>query len=265
MNLIKFLILAATFTFSSVTTPVLADELKIITPYLGTEENTYINETYGLELTDSQTMKGLYFQSIDSEKSQWNIFIYQTSNINSSDLAGVNFIYDHYFGTAPETKNTIGIGFNYLQMNMQAKNVANLEALAIDLDISNFYLRIGRYYFLERNTINYSFLPWFGGQLNQTRGDGRVDFPGPRAADITIDDDQFFWITGINVKSTIHHFLQLEAKYSVTWDHDDHYQKYSAMANLFVTRNFGFSYRFNDHETPVGKDRYHIFGIAAVL
>ena len=45
-----------------INTPVLGAEVRVLAPYFGTEENTYTDDTYGLDLRDSGPMKGLYFQ-----------------------------------------------------------------------------------------------------------------------------------------------------------------------------------------------------------
>lgn len=264
LKLASFLVI--TFYFlANLCTPVLAEKINIITPYFGTEENTYINEQYSLHMKDSQDTHGLYIQSIDPDQYQWNLFIYKTDDINHSNLLGANFIYDHYFGVNEQTKNALGFGLNYFQMDLAGKNIGGLAGFDLSLDISSIYARIGRYYLFDRGNFHSTMMPWIGGQLDQSRGDGRVDFPGPGAADFKIDDNQFSWIGGVNFKTTFNHFLQLDAKHSISYFDDNYFNKSSAMVNFFLTQKWGLSYRYNYLETSVGKDCYHIFGVAVVF
>lgn len=92
-----------------------------------------------------------------------------------------------------------------------------------------------------------------------------VDFPGPGSVAFKANDDQYYWITGLNLKAEFHHFLQLEAKHTITFNRDDYFHKNTAMVNLFLNKNWGLSYRYNDQETTAGKDVYNIFGVAAVF
>ncbi|MGE5607586.1 MAG: hypothetical protein ACM3YE_18075 [Bacteroidota bacterium] len=241
------------------TQPVLAADFAIITPYCGVEDNTYSNKEYGLEMTDSQPTKGLYFQSIDTEKFQWNLFVYRTEDINYSNLAGVNFMFDRYFGAGAKIKNLIGLGTNYLWMDPAEETIpANFQ---LEQEIFSLYLRIGRKYDYNPGGVNCSFLPWIGGQLDQTRG--TVDPPGPNA--FKTDDDQCSWIAGINLKADFHNFLQLEAKHSIAHNKHDTLNKSSAMANLFFTKNLGLSYRYNYQQTTAGKDSYQLLGLAMLF
>jgi hypothetical protein len=73
MNLLKKQIVLVILLSFFCEIPVMAADLKIITPYWGIEENTFQNN--GLKLKDSQEMKGLFIQSINPEKYQWNLFI----------------------------------------------------------------------------------------------------------------------------------------------------------------------------------------------
>lgn len=269
MYLLKKQFYLIVFCLLLTTTPVSAADFKITTPYWGVEENTYVNDKYGLKMEDSQSTQGLYFQSVNPEKYQWNLFVYRTEDINYSDLAGVNFIFDRYFGADADVKNLIGLGMNYIRMDLSGENIptdtGNLGAFQLDQEISSLYLRIGRKYDYNPGGVNCSFLPWIGGQLDQTRGTGLVDPYGPAIIPIKTDDDQYSWIAGINLKVDFHHFLQLEAKHSIAYNNDDTLNRSSAMANLFFTKNLGLSYRYNYHQTTVGKDSYNILGLAVLF
>lgn len=192
MNFQKQLILTVTFLLFF-TAPVLGANLTVITPYWGTEENSYTNTEYGLELKDSQETNGLYIQSINPEKYQWNVFLYRTTDINHSDLWGVNFIYDYYFGKAG-TKNVVGFGMNYLNMGLAGEGIpakaGNLDALKLDLTVFSPYIRLGKYYNFNEENFHCTLLPWIGGEVDQSRGSGLADFPGPGAAVFEIRDEQ---------------------------------------------------------------------------
>ena len=246
-----------------------AGNITVIAPYYGTENNTYVNSEYGLNLEDSAAFKGLYLQSVNPEKHQWNLFLYRTDNINYSDLNGFNFICDYYFGKSHGSKNVAGVGMNYLKLDMKGEQVPTaggpLDAFDLDMDICSFYARVGKYYNYDRGKFNFRFMPWAGGQLNHSRGKGTVDYPGPGKASFKIDNNRYYWITGLNFKADYCHFLQFEAKHCITFDQNDFYHKTTVMVNVFLTRNLGLSYRYNHQETCAGKDSYNLFGIAAVF
>jgi len=270
MNRLKrtifFLVILLSF-FSGIS--VMADDLKIITPYWGTEENTYQNNQYGLNLKDSQTMKGLYLQSIDTERYQWNLFIYRTENINYADLTGVNFIWDCYYGKDTNDKNAVGIGINYLHLDLAGKNVPTsigaLNGFALDQDTSSLYVRFGKYYNHALDDLNWTLMPWLGGQMDHSEGDGLVDPSGHGTITFKVNEDQYYWIAGLNFKADFRHFLQFEAKHTITFNHDDYFHKNTAMINLFVNPNWGLSYRYNNQETACGNDKYHILGLAVLF
>ncbi len=271
MDLLKKLLLAVGLLTILWATPAMAEQITIVTPYWGMEENTYQNDEYGLKLKDTQATKGLYLQSIDTEKYQWNLFLYRTSDINDSDLTGANFIYDYYFAADAKGKNAVGVGVNYLQLDLSGKNLPligspmPLPGFDLDLDVASLYLRAGRYFNYDAGSFQGTVFPWVGGQLDHQTGDGLADYPGPGFAAFKIDDDQYSWIAGLNFKATYHHFLQLDAKHTVTYNHDGYYNKDTAMVNLFFNQRWGLSYRYNYQETSVGNDRYHLFGVAMVF
>lgn len=241
----------------------------VVTPYLGVEKNIYRNRDYGLNLADSATMKGLYVQSVQPGRRQWNCFFYRTADINYSELSGVHAIYDHYFGRSEGRRNVAGIGANYLRLDGAGRQVPTatgiLDGFSLSLDTLSLYARAGRNYDLDRARTRWSVMPWAGFQYDRTRGSGLVDFPGPGTAAFTVDSDRHYLITGLNLKAVIHHFLHLELKHNLTLDRDDTFHKTSAMANIFFTRHLGLSWRYNRQETTVGRDRYHLFGAAVVF
>jgi hypothetical protein len=269
MDQIKKLVFLIILLSSCSGMPVMAEDLKIVTPYWGTEENTYQSNQYGLNLKDSQTMKGLYLQSIDTGRYQWNLFIYRTENINYADLTGVNFICDIYYGKDNNAKNAIGMGINYLHLDLAGKNVPTsmgiLNGFNLAQDTSSFYVRFGKYYKQALANLDWTLMPWFGGQTDHSEGDGWVDPSGHGTIPFKINENQYYWIAGLNFKADYHHFLQVEAKHTITFNHNDYFQKNTAMMNLFLNSHWGLSYRYNDQETASGNDKYHIFGLAVLF
>jgi hypothetical protein len=268
MNYLKNVIVMIALNLGIISAPALAENLKIGTLYQGIEENTYINQTYGMKLNDSQPTNGVYLQSIDPEKYQWNLFVYRTNDINCSDLLGANFIYDRYFGVEDHAKNVIGVGANYFQMDFDGTGIpalmGTLNGFKLDQDIFSLYVRFGRSYSYGENQLRFTVMPWAGGQADQSRGTGQVAF-GPAPVSFEIDEDSYSWIGGVNFRADYHHFLQTEIKHSITYRDDTRYNKSSAMVNFFFTRNWGLSYRYNHIETASGEDNYNIFGIAATF
>lgn len=260
----QLVIVFALFLFA---VPAFGADFTIVTPYLGTENNTYIDDQYGIEFNDSQPTKGLFIQSINPEKYQWNVFLYQTPEINYSRLWGINFIYDRYFGG--DAKNVIGVGANYFEMTLAGEDIStpegNLDAMNMNLTIFSPYIRVGKYFGFGQKQLRWTLLPWIGGQMDISRGSGLIDFPGPGSAPFNINDNQFSWIAGVNLKVDFSHYLQLELKRSVAYHSDQFFNKSSAMMNLFMSRNIGLSYRYNYNETTMGKDSYTMFGMAIVF
>jgi len=60
MSFYKMTIYGIVMVLLFIGTPVSAETLTIVTPYYGTEENTYIDNSYGLKLKDAQNTKGLF-------------------------------------------------------------------------------------------------------------------------------------------------------------------------------------------------------------
>ena len=249
--------------------PALAERITIVTPYCGMEENTYLDDQYGLRLEDSALLKGLYLQAIDTDRYQWNLFVYQTSDINYSDLLGFNFIYDRYFGKSARTQNVAGVGLNYLTVDLAGEHVPTaygpLDALTLDMDTLSLYARVGRYYRREQGGFRWTALPWVGGQWDHSTGDGLADYPGPGSAAFKIDEDRCYAIAGLNLKADYRHFLQAEVKHPLTFDRNDCYHKTVVMVNFFMTRNVGLSYRYCRQGMRDGRDSYSLFGLAMVF
>jgi len=244
------------------------ERITILTPYYGIEENTYFYGKYGVRLEDSAAMKGIYLQSIDTEKYQYNLFLFHTGNINYSNLDGLNFVYDHYFVSSPGKKNVLGAGVNLLRLDLDGRNVpvemGTLDAFSLDMDTYSFFVRAGRYYTAGNDKLKLTLMPWIGAQVYRIRGQGLADYPGPGKAPFSVDSEEYYCIAGIKLMAEYCHFIQGELKYNITFN-DDSYNKLTAMVNFFLSKNIGLSYRFSYQETSVCEDIYHIFGIALVF
>lgn len=249
------------------TSPVLGADLTIIAPYWGNQDYSYTNETLGMELTETLNTRGLFIQSINPDRYQWNLFWYQTNDGNT--INGANFIFDAYFGTDPQHKKVIGIGLNYLEIELSKEGVpvmtGTLEAFNLKQQISSPYLRLGKYYLFEYNQLHCSLLPWIGGQWDRSQGSGTVDYPGPGSVSFSTDSDSSSWLSGLNCKIDLAHFLQLELKHSLAFQHDHRLNKSTAVINLFLSQNVGLSYRYNYHETTTGHDSYQLMGVAIMF
>ena len=270
MNLWKKIILTSVFISACIfALPATAQEFSIVTSYCGVHENSFVDANYGLKLNDSQSIYGMFVQTVNPEKYQWNIFLYQTEDINYSDIWGFNLIYDWYFGSDKQNKKVVGVGINYIETDLSGKNVpfhsGQLEGFDLELRVVSPYIRGGKYYNFGQDRLGGRILPWVGMQLDVSRGTGSVDFQGPGAASFEINDNKLSLITGGNIRMNFSHFLQADAKYSVAYSSGDLLDKRSLVMNLFLTRSVALSYRYKYHETPMGSDSNNMLGIAMVF
>ncbi len=243
------------------------DTIRIITPYIGYIKNIYENPEQNLNLDDSSLLKGLYVQWINTERFQWNTFIYQSSDINYSTLWGGHFIFDYYVGKREGGKYLIGAGVELIRLDMDAgNNISGLSNFQLVNNIFIPYLRVGKYFLFGRDILRFSFLPWAGIQPQWIRGDLSFDIPFPPfAVKDDIKEQDVFALAGINTKATFFHFLEIEGKYRAAFNSADYLSTVSSMVNLYFTRHWGLSYRYKYMETTSGVDSYHIGGIAFIF
>jgi hypothetical protein len=251
----------------SISSLLYSKDIRIVTPYLGKIKNIYENKEQDLDLEDSSLMKGLYLQWIGPEKYQWNVFVYQSSDINLSTLWGAHFIFDYYYDVQRKHKNVIGTGFEMIRINMDAEN--NFTPLSDFTLVNNIYavfIRTGRYFLFGSRNIDYTLLPWLGFELESVRGDISFVPPGPPTTEQEdIKSDYVFSIAGLNFKSRIYHFIEFEVKYAAHFNCDDFLSDVSTMTNIYVSRHWAASYRFKYMENIFGSNRYHIWGVAYVF
>jgi len=256
-----------------------AETIRVITPYLGTVENDmsrtmeHDGHSFELKLKDNSLFKGLYFQSINPDKYQWNAFVYNSEDLNYSSLWGTHFIFDYYLGIKKNSKYVIGAGMEFLKMDTDAESLAIDIGMVFDLNIKNFklsqniyapFIRGGKYFYLGDDKIKYSFLPWLGLESDIVRGD--IDFTilgTPFPITETTDEDSFHALAGLNFKATFYHFIDLKLKYhcKVDLQESDTYDVASGMLNIYFNRSWGISYRTKYMKSAEMENFYHIGGV----
>ena len=243
-----------------------AENIRILSPYVGYVENTYQSSEYPIDLDDSSLMKGLFFQWVNPQRYQWNTFIYQSSDINYSTLWGGHFIFDLYFGVRERGKFVVGTGIEYVRLDMDAGDkISPLTDFELLNNIIVPYARFGRYFKFGGDRLNVSVLPWAGIQPEWVRGDISFTPPGPTPIDDKIEEDDIFGIAGLNTSVSILHFVTVDAKYRASFDANEFFSSVDTMLNVFFTRHWGLSYRFKYSETSTGSTSYHIGGVAYVF
>ncbi len=250
-----------------------AENVRIAVPYLGVATNAYENDAYDLDTSDSALMEGFFFQWVNPELFLANAFIYHSADINYSRLWGGHLIGDFYVWSNRLGKAAVGAGIEVIRLDMDAGDEFS-DSYVYDFELPTTmtipYVRAGHYFYLgSRERVALSVFPWVGAEYDITRGEVSlvVDPPGPPpvTVDESIDDETLYGIVGINLGATIARFVELQAKYRLTFNADDLLHTFDAMANLYFSRSWGLSYRFKHMQTTSGSTSYHILGIAYVF
>jgi hypothetical protein len=244
-----------------------ASSVRIVTPYLGALTNTYTDEEQGLDLEDTALLKGLYLQWVDTERFQSNFFLYQSSNINYSNIWGFHILFDWYYDVQENQKNIIGVGTEYVGIRMDAgSNFTPLTDFTLTNNVIAPFLRAGRYFYFGPSTFRSYLLPWFGFEYELVRGDVSFLPPGPPmpvARDIHAD--YLLGLIGLKYKTVIHYFLDIELKSSLAFNAEDVLTRVGAMVTLYLGRHWGLSYRFLYTENISGTNLYNLGGVAVVF
>lgn len=248
-----------------------AQSMWIVTPYLGTLKNHL--EMDANPLKDDAIMAGLYVQFMNPEQYQWNAFLYGSRDINESDLLGTHFILDKYLNPQQSGMWAIGAGFDWIQIKTKADNLGTLQNFSMSNNIYAPYIRGGRYLNFGSKNLKHSVFPWIGYEHDILQGDLSFNLPSfapgmpPQSINESLNDTYSFALAGITFSSTLYHFIQIKLKYHVKIDlnHDEMHDQISGLVNLFATRKIGLSYRFKYMEEVIGKNTYHIGGVAFVL
>ena len=249
-------------------------DMRIIVPYVGTYSETREVDQAG-EIDDTGLFTGLYFQWINPESYQWNAFAYYVPDVNYASTLGGHFIFDKYFGHSPSGKFLVGAGLEALRVTMDAGGEFDTPPVEIDeFDMSMTllipYARFGKYFTAKAGPADFSALPWIGIQPQWLWGDlemkGTMPFPPFAFSEETsLDDSALYWIAGLNLKVTLYHFIDLEAKYQATFDDADYFNTWSGLANVYLNRSWGLSYRLKLMETGQGDSFQHYVGVAYVF
>lgn len=246
-----------------------AKEMLIIAPYGGTITNTLNHPDYNLDLKDSAPMYGGYAQWINSEKFQGNIFYYKSSDINYSNFKGIHAIVDWYPKVTEKSKYVLGIGVEKIRVNMDAgSNLSGMTSFVMDNDILYYYMRAGQYRYFETGNVKGSLLPYIGYSYEQVDIDLEIDFINPFAPDqnTSITAKDRYPIAGLNLTTKFHHFVETKLKYMGRFEETNTSNvshSVSALANFFITRNLGLSYRYKYIEHGDSNDKYHLVGLMA--
>lgn len=242
-----------------------ADEMRIVAPYAGILANTTKIEGQP-DAVDSGFLSGLFFQWINTERYQWNAFVYFAPDVNYSSTFGGHFIYDRYFGPDRHGKFVAGLGLEALSVDMDAGDAFGTGLFTMKTSVLIPYLRAGKYFKFSAGPADFSFLPWAGIQPQWVWGDLNM-FPGPFPPPVhtSLDEFVFYGIAGINLKATLFHFVDLEGKYQATFDASDYYSTFNATANLYFSRSWGLSYRFKHMTNSQGSNAFHYIGVAYIF
>jgi hypothetical protein len=247
-------------------------DIRIIAPYYGSINNQLAVENME-DLEDSAPIAGLYFQWVNPERYQWNVFLYQSSNINESDITGSHFIFDFYLGNCPNGKYVIGAGLDIIKIKTDGNISPALQNFKMTNNIYAPFIRAGRYLNFGSEMKKFTILPWIGYEQDIIHGDLGFTVPSmspqmpPMTIDKEIDDDYHYALTGINFKTTLYHFIELSMKYYRKFSLDDgeDLNTLSGMANIYLNRHWGLSYRYKYMEVSVSKNTYHIGGVEFVF
>lgn len=244
-------------------TPARAATLRIITPYVGSITNEYANPAYGLDLKDTGEMSGLYVQWINTERFQANAFYYRAPDINYSLVGGLHLNLDIYFLPRPSGKYVLGAGYEGLSIDMSAgRHIAGLASFDMDNDVRFYFLRAGRYFYFKKGLLDSSLLPYAGYARETVSGDIRLDPLGP-APLMTIDigAKDTHPLAGLNLNATFAHFFDVQAKWMGRFKDGERLDDYSLLANIYLNRHWGLSYRYKYMEYGSSSNRYNLAGL----
>lgn len=251
-------------------------DIRIVAPYAGWLTNVYerSSDMGDIELTDTGLMLGLYAQWIRPGSFQGNVFLYHAPDVNYATLWGLHSNVDFYFGIGPLRNLVVGGGLELLTLDIDAgDNVDNLQDFALQTAIIAPFLRAGKQFPLSNDWAQLVIFPWAGAELDIVRGDLEFVVPAgappqppfPVEQDIDLNDESVYALAGINLRSTLFRFLQLDAKYSAAFTPHTYLPRTSLMANVFFTRNLGLSYRFSSMKNSAGSNLYHLLGVVATF
>jgi hypothetical protein len=250
-----------------------AKEIRLIAPYFGSVRNQLSVEMMD-DLKDTAPLGGIYFQWIQPEKYQWNVFLYQSRDINYSDIFGSHFIVDYYPGRCPcGGLLLVGAGFDYIGIKTDGDVSPGVSEFTMTTHIYAPYFRFGRYIDFGSSVKKVSLLPWGGIEMDMIRGDlGFIVpsmFPGMTVlpVDKEIKNEYTYALIGLNGKATLYHFSEVSVKYyrKFSLNNRNDLNVFSAMLNIYFNRHWGLSYRLKYMEVSVSTNTYHMVGAAFIF
>jgi hypothetical protein len=246
-----------------------AEDIRIVVPYVGTLTDVQAKTANTPELKDTGLLTGLYFQWINPEAYQWNVFAYYAPDVNYTSTIGGHLIYDRYFGHSSSGKFLVGAGLETMRMNMDAGTNLGTDSFDMKMSFLIPYARVGKYFTTKAGPADLSILPWVGVEPQWLWGDLTTVIsmgPGKKMTiEQSLDDSALYAIAGLNLKVNLYHFIDLEGKYQATFDSSDYFNTWNAIANVYLSRHWGLSYRFKYMETSTGENYQNYFGVAAVF
>ena len=247
----------------SLAAPAAAETLRIISPYIGSVTNKYADTDRGLDLRDTAQMRGIYAQWINTEKFQANAFYYGAPDVNYSEVTGLHLNLDFYFRPTPAGKWVAGAGLESLSIDLSAgRNVPPLNSFDMDNDILFYFARAGRYFYYRKGLLDASLLPYAGYAREKVNGEINMDPPGPGTVRVNLDDKDSQPLAGLNLNATIAHFIDLQGKWMGRFKDGERLDEYSLMANFYLNRHWGLSYRYKYMEYGSSSNGYHLGGVA---
>ena len=244
-----------------------SEDIRVACPYVGFLTNKTIDAKNHLNLKDGALMEGVFFQWINPEKYQWNVFIYGSKDINYSDIWGGNAIADYYMKINDHSKWVLGAGTEYMLISMGAGPKLGLDNLEMSNNVLAPYLRFGWQRKISTGKNSVSVFPWAGIEYEKVFGTITVDPPGPFPPPIKSDikDAHTYAMTGLTLKLSAMHIFDVDAKYYAAYNAHNLYNVASGNVNAFLTRHLALSYRLKYMETSEGWDLYNMAGIAFVF
>jgi len=158
----------------------------VVAPYFGPILDETVTDftshktgnTYHLDIQDQSLLKGLFFQWVNTEYYQWNLFFYHAPDVNFSTLFGGHAIVDRYFRVSPIGKWVVGGGMEYLRIDMDAdSNLMVIPHSSIrmfnDFEITNNvyvpFIRGGYRFQYKKGFVSLAAMPWIGLQYEGVR------------------------------------------------------------------------------------------------
>jgi len=250
--------------FAAAVSPLFAEDLAILCPYLGQLHD--VQYSSNLVLRDNALLKGFFVQGIGTDRYQCNAFLYQSTNINYSDIWGGHLSGDRYLLPGKIGELVAGGGAEYLFINTNAgDNIIPLQSFLQKFNVFVPYGRVGYRFKYGLSDVKLTLLPWIGSQYEDVWGTMSMSMQGMGTDAAGLVERGFYGLTGINAHANFFHAFELEAKYFAAINHARYLNNTAFMANVFLTRHLGLSYRFEYMETDLGSDRYNMLGVAFLL